>query len=419
MPIIIRQLYSLAIVSYGLLIRLISPFNKKANLWISGRKDFFKKLELSFKKNETIIWFHCASLGEFEQARPLLESLKNQYSGIKILITFFSPSGYEARKNYKEADYIFYLPLDTKQNAEKFIKIVNPKIVFFIKYEFWFHYLNTLNQKKTPTFLVSANFRATQLFFHWYGISFHRILNLFTHIFVQNKTSLELLNSININTATICGDTRFDRVYTISQEVKKIPLLDAFKQNCKLFIVGSSWPFDEELLIKLINEKTFPENFKIIIVPHEPREKDIQKILKHCQVKTLRFSNANEKNIADSKVLIIDSIGLLSSLYQYADIAYVGGGFGKGIHNILEPATFGMPIVFGPNYKKFAEAMDLVKLGGAFSISSYKELKDNISFLLSDDMVIKIASEISGNYVRMNKGATEKITRTLNLQNIN
>lgn len=397
-------LYNTAIFFYHLAIHIYSRFNSKAKLWVEGRKNIFTKLKSAIKRNEKIAWFHCASMGEFEQGRPVIEAFRNEFPQFKILLTFFSPSGYEVRKNYEGADHVFYLPIDTKKNAEKFISIVNPEIAVFIKYEFWYHYLNTLHKKQIPAFLVSAIFRNDQHFFRWYGTLFRRILRNLTQVFVQDEVSRAVLDSIGLKNHTISGDTRFDRVYEIAMQVEEIPLIRQFKQDKKLFIAGSTWQQDEKLLIEIINN--YNSGLKSIIAPHEITEENIQRMVSEIKHKTTRFSEANDEEIGNAKVLIIDNIGMLSSLYQYGDIAYIGGGLSKGIHNILEAAAFAMPVVFGPNYHKFQEANDLIEKGGAFSIKNYTELENKIRFLLSDEYVLKMASEISRNYVKYKRGAT-------------
>lgn len=408
-------IYNISIFLYSAAIRMASLFNNKAKRWIKGRENLFRNLASTIKKDKPITWFHCASLGEFEQGRPLIEEFRIQNPEYRILLTFFSPSGYEIRKNYSGADYVFYLPMDTFHNAEKFIGIVKPRIVFFIKYEFWFNYLNILKKENIPTFLISANFRSDQHFFKWYGKWFQNMLKFFTHIFVQNETSKLLLKSISIDKVTVTGDTRFDRVYNFSLSPKPVPIIDSYKGNHEVLIAGSTWPEDEAILIQWINNLTVEDlkKIKIIIAPHEIKAEGIQKIISLSKVNTVRLSQANEENIHNNNLLIIDNIGMLSSLYQYGAVAYIGGGFGKGIHNILEAAAYGMPIICGPNYEKFQEAKDLIELGGAFSIDSYGYLEKQMNKLLSDKRVLKNTGETSRDYVKANKGATEKIMLSL------
>lgn len=399
-----RILYTFSIYLYASAIRIASLFNPKAKLFLQGRKGLFDHLKSKIQnpKSNNLVWFHCASLGEFEQGRPLMEKLKLQQPEIKILLTFFSPSGYEIRKNYSVADFIFYLPMDTPSNARKFIEIVKPQKVFFVKYEFWFNYLNELKNKNIPTYLVSGIFREDHHFFKSIGGWFRKQLTAFTHFFLQDEKSIELLNSIGYTNTTLCGDTRFDRVFEVAKNAKQIDLVKQFVGNNKTIIVGSSWMEDEKIVqsLKL-------ENLKLIIAPHEIDEKHIS-FVELLFKNSVRFSKATEKNVIDAQVLIIDNIGMLSSLYQYGSVAFIGGGFGKGIHNILEAATFGLPIIFGPNYEKFKEAKELIKLGGAFSIKNVSELEKTMS-LLSDEQVLKTASQISRMYVQGRVGATDKI----------
>lgn len=405
---LIQFLYNRFIYVYAGLINLAAYFSKKAKLWVNGRKHIFEKIQSKFdesKSQSARIWVHCASLGEFEQGRPLIEKIKANYPDKKIVLTFFSPSGYEVRKNYPGADFIFYLPIDTVKNAKHFIAIVRPEAAFFIKYEFWFNYLMELKKKNIPTYLVSGIFRENHYFFKPYGAWFRQQLGCFTHFFLQSKTSEILLNKIGYTNTTVCGDTRFDRVYEIAKNVKMIPLVSQFCNSQSVFIAGSTWSQDEHLL-STFNFQTF--NFKLIIAPHEIDENHIQSIEKLFPVRCLRFSQATEATVATADVLIIDNIGMLSSLYQYASIAYVGGGFGKGIHNILEPATFGMPIIIGPNYHKFTEAIDLIERGGAFSVNSKVELSELLQKLKNSDLLSNAALQ-SKQYVQNNLGATNKI----------
>ncbi len=402
-------IYNLSIYLYKLLILIASLFNHKAKLWLKGRKNIFDSLHLKFKNNTSkTVWVHCASLGEFEQGRPLIEKIKKTYPEIKIFLTFFSPSGYEIRKNYSEADYIFYLPLDTTSNAKKLIDIVKPTAVFFIKYEFWFNYLNALKEKNIPTYLISGIFRPNHYFFKSYALWYRNQLKNFNYFFVQNETSKSLLNSIEIQNVTIAGDTRFDRVYEISQQTKEFEIIRAFCENKKIIVAGSTWEEDE----KILSSFDF-NNSKLIIAPHEIDEnhlKNIETLFK--KKKILRYSKANIKDVKDYSILIIDNIGMLSSLYKYGSIAYIGGGFGSGIHNILEAATFGLPVLFGPNYKKFSEAIELINMGGAFSITNESDFRDRMIYLDNENN-LKQASKICKNYIENNIGATEIILKNI------
>ena len=402
-------IYNFSIRIYFSLILISSVFfkNKKAKLWIDGRKNLIHKLKSAINPNEKLVWFHVASLGEFEQALPLIEEIKSKFSNYKILLTFFSPSGYEIKKNYQGVDYIFYLPLDTKSNARNFIKTVNPNLVIFVKYEFWYHYLNILKNRNIPTFIVSAIFRKNQRFFKSYGKFFQKTLKSFTHIFVQNESSKKLLHSIDIDNVTIAGDTRFDRVAKIAFRSKNIALIQNFKQNKQIFIAGSSWQKDEEILIKFINESK--ADLKYIIAPHEIKQENIDRITNSIKTNSLKFSEANQETISKFNVLIIDNIGMLSSLYKYCEIAYIGGGFGVGIHNILEAATFGLPVIFGPNYTKFQEANELIQKNGAFSINEYNDFNQIVSKLISEKSYHQQTAEISKNYVESKLGATKII----------
>ncbi|MBL7889120.1 MAG: 3-deoxy-D-manno-octulosonic acid transferase [Bacteroidia bacterium] len=411
-------IYNISIYLYRIAIGITSLFNKKAQLWIDGRKDIFKKLEIVFSKKQTsIIWVHCASLGEFEQGRPLIEEIKRKHPNYSILLTFFSPSGYEVRKNYQGADYIFYLPIDTPTNTDKFLDIVKPAYTFFVKYEFWFNYLNALKKRKIPTYLVSGIFRDDHHFFKPYGKWSRKQLACFNHFFVQNKHSEELLQSIGYTNTTVTGDTRFDRVSEIAKTVKRFDLIEQFCKDHPVFIAGSTWNEDEQILAQ---SSIISMGYKLIIAPHEIDEKHIDSIIRQFktgspETQCIRYSELTEKNDSLATILIIDNIGMLSSLYQYGKLAYIGGGFGKGIHNILEAATFGLPVIFGPNYQKFTEAKELIEQKGAFSISSEAGL-NNILNLLHNESALKNASTIAKNYVESNTGATSKILSHIQLK---
>lgn len=374
---IMSLLYNLAIYLYFLVILAVSPFNSKAALWIKGRKNIFYKLKEKIGDDSNIAWFHCSSLGEFEQGRPVIEEFKRRYSSYRILLTFFSPSGYEIRKNYKIADYVFYLPSDTRRNARKFLKIVNPRVTFFVKYEFWRNYLNELKKNKMKVYIFSANFREGQLFFKPYGKWYKDVLLNFDHIFVLNENSSALLKSCGINNVTVSGDTRFDRVKSISENFTDLPLINLFKDGKLIFIAGSTWEKDIKIISEYINSDE--NDLKFIIAPHEIKQSNISYIFQNINKKIIKYSEADTGNIIDKRVLVIDNIGMLSSLYRYADIAFVGGGFDNGIHNLLEAAVFGLPVIFGPNNKKFIEAQDLIRLGAGFEIASIQDMKNIIS----------------------------------------
>ncbi len=416
-------LYNISIYSYQFIIWVVSPFNKKAKLWIEGRSSMFDVRDSLFGNRITQIanrksnyehrtsklaWFHCASLGEFEQGRPVIEKFKETFPEYKILLTFFSPSGYEVRKNYAEADYICYLPSDTPVNAREFIEHFNPSIAFFVKYEFWHNYLRILNEKQIPVISFSAIFRENQIFFKWYGGFQRNILKYFTHIFVQNKSSLELLQSVNIQNVSIGGDTRFDRVKKIADARKQLPIIETFKDGKPLLIIGSCWQQDFAVIAPFLNK--FEKDLKVIIAPHEIHEQEIEswrKELKHNSIKYSELGNLINKL---PNTLIINNIGMLSSLYQYADFAWIGGAYGKGLHNILEAATFGLPIFFGnKKYKKFQEAVDLEELGGAKSIGNTAEFETEFRKLYDDLVLRNQKSEIIKQYVKENIGGTDMV----------
>lgn len=401
-------LYNLSIHIYLFLIHFASLFNKKVKQWVDGRENIFEKIGKRIKPGEKIAWFHCASLGEFEQGRPVIEEFRKRNPHFKVLLTFFSPSGFEVRKNYEKADYVFYLPIDTSFNAKRFVELTNPSVVFFVKYEFWFNYIKKIKSKNIPFFIISANFRSGQHFFKWYGGWFRKQLKTITHIFVQNNESLELLKEISITQVTVAGDTRFDRVSEITKNVKDFPVIQKFCQNADVFIAGSSWPPDEDILTTFINSgKT---NYKFIIAPHIVDKPHIAGLLEKIKKRhVVLYSEADEDNVMYAKVLVIDSIGILSHVYRYGKIAYIGGGFGSGIHNILEAATFGMPVIFGPKYHKFHEAVELIKEGGAFSINNSAEFLNIVMPLYNDPSALKERSAIAKKFVQKNIGATRII----------
>jgi len=401
-------LYNLAIHAYVLAIRIASFFNPKARKWIRGRRGIFEELETQFDVlragSSRYVWVHAASLGEFEQGRPIIEAIKRKYPDTKILLTFFSPSGYEIRKDYKGADWVFYLPADTPRNACRFLDIVQPDLVIFIKYEFWHNYLNILKLRNVPTFLISAIFREKQIFFRPYGQFFKRMLTCFQHIFVQDEFSLDLLKKNTVTHASVAGDTRMDRVYQLSRHPKQFPLIEAFKGENDLLICGSTWREDEVWLLDFLNQK----NVKSIIAPHDISESHIRYILSNLKGKAVRYSQANLETINEAKVLIIDNIGILSSIYQYGKWAYIGGGFGASIHNTQEAFVYGLPVIFGPKYHKFKEAVDLLAQGGGFVVHSGADF-EVIFEKLQDETTYQKASEVCLNYVEQNKGATAKV----------
>ena len=402
-------LYNLLIFLYVKLIQLFALNNAKANQWTIGRANWQSKLAkgLSSRKSKTI-WIHCASLGEFEQGRPIIESIKKIYPETFILLTFFSPSGYEVRKNYALADFVCYLPADTPKQAKQFINIVQPELVIFVKYEFWLNMLEVLKQKNIPVLLTSAIFRENQIFFKWYGGLWRNALHGFKHIFVQNQESATLLASIQLENFSIGGDTRFDRVVEIANQFIAIPQIEKFCNKKSVLVAGSTWPTDEILLSKLAN--AFP-NWKMIVAPHEIDEIHLSNLEKSFQ-QSCRFSgliNLSEKELESIQILIIDNIGMLSKLYNYANICYVGGGFGSGIHNVLEAAVYGKPVLFGPKFHKFDEAKALIKAGGAFTIQDEISLLNKFSDLKDNSTLMVKTGSFAGNFVHQNAGATALI----------
>ena len=407
-----KLLYNIFLFFYPLAARVLSTTNSKAKLWTEGRKDIFKQLSIAFEQNKSqVIWTHCASLGEFEQGRPVLEQLKTQYPNAKILITFFSPSGYEVQKNYNGADWIFYLPADSKKNAKRFLNIVKPSIAIFIKYEFWFYYLDALKQREIQAILVSGNFRLNQIFFKWYGSFYRNMLQLFSHLFIQNEESKFLLTTIDITeNVTVSGDTRFDRVIEIAEQFSSIEAIEKFIQHNKVVVAGSTWTEDDEEINHYANTH---QDIKFIIAPHiieEDRMKECLKLYK----KSILFSQWQQQTDNSNNqynVLIIDNVGMLSRLYKYGTICFVGGAFdGDGVHNVLEAAVFGNPVFYGPIYKKYKEAADLIKLGGAISVENALELEQQFEALLHDESLCSSIGTKAAAYVYANKGATKFIT---------
>ncbi|MEI6764074.1 MAG: glycosyltransferase N-terminal domain-containing protein [Bacteroidota bacterium] len=407
----IRLLYSFSITLYHLSIRIFALFNNKAHLWVKGRKSIFKHIQSAIGEQKNIIWFHAASLGEFEQGRPVIDAVRKQHPDYKILLTFFSPSGYEVRKNFEGADFIFYLPMDSRRNARRFVKFVNPALAVFIKYEFWFNYLIELRKKNIPAVFTSVIFRPDQHFFKWYGDWFRRQLKHVYWFFVQNEQSVNLLRGIGVNNVSISGDTRFDRVFEAAAGKKSFPEIEKFVGHSKIVLAGSTWPQDEEMLIGIINKNE--AGVKYIIAPHEIHAERIAHFATRVQLKTICYSSAASDDYADAQVLIIDSIGILLHLYQYATVAYIGGGFGKNIHNILEAATFGKPVIFGPNHHKFQEAKDLLAVSGAFCIANQGELSCTIEMLFTMEAFYNNSSTACSDYVRKRIGATAIIMKKL------
>ncbi|WP_140484810.1 3-deoxy-D-manno-octulosonic acid transferase [Flavobacterium sp. GSA192] len=405
-------LYNITITLADFLLKIIALFNPKMKLFITGRKTVFDTLSQKINANDKTIWFHAASLGEYEQGLPVIEKIKEKYPSYKIILTFFSPSGYEVRKNNIVADATAYLPMDTKENVQKFLKLVHPEMAFFIKYEYWPNYLNELKKENTPTYLISGIFRENQLFFKWYGQFYRNALNTFTYFFVQNEASKKLLLQLGKTNVAVSGDTRFDRVATILEKDNTLDFISEFKNDTLTIVIGSSWPKDESLLINYINSTN--HKLKFIIAPHNIKSEQIEQLKNSISKKTVLFSEKENKNLADFDVFIIDTIGILTKIYSYADIAYVGGGFGNpGVHNILEPATFGVPIVIGPNFSHFAEATALVNLGGCISIMNANELQNTFDSLISDNITRNKKGTICRDFVKTNTGATNMILESI------
>ena len=412
---LMRVIYSFFIFFYGLFIRFAAIFNDKARQWVDGRRGIFAKLEGALKEVDRsktpVIWFHASSLGEFEQGRPIIESFRQTYPQYKILLTFYSPSGYAVRKNWDQADWIFYLPLDTPGNARRWMDVVQPAAAIFIKYDFWFNFLSCLRERKIPVYFVSALFRPSQHFFKWYGGWFRDQLPAVTRFFVQNRASAQLLEGIGVTNVTLTGDTRFDRVFAIASRKHSFPLIEQFIGSKRVFIGGSTWGEDEALLIPLIRNNNL--DLKFILAPHDTSPGRIQRILAQLDRPVITYSDLNPENAGQADVLIIDSVGILAQLYQYATLAFIGGGFGTAIHNIQEPITYGVPVFFGPRYHKFKEAVDLIAHGGVFCVTSTGELAATAARLLSDPAEYQRVSGLCRNYVDENRGATEKIMQEL------
>ena len=406
-------MYNIVIFLYLCGVAILSLFNEKVRKMWRGEREAFRILREKVDPNAKYVWFHAASLGEFEQGRPLMEQLRKDHPEYKILLTFFSPSGYEVRKNYEGADIITYLPLDTITNARRFLRTVRPVMAFFIKYEFWYNYLHILKHRNVPVYSVSSIFREDQVFFKWYGRQYGRVLNCFTHFFVQNEISKELLAKIGITNTTVVGDTRFDRVLQIKEAAKQLPIVEAFVKDAPpVFVAGSSWPPDEEIFIKYLNEH---KNWKLIIAPHvigEDHLKQIEKLLDGRKV--IRYTEATEENVQNAEVLIINCFGLLSSIYHYGQVAYVGGGFGVGIHNLLEAAVWDVPVFFGPNNQKFQEAQGL-KTSGGFEIKNYEDFASQMDKFASDAGYLNEQGRKAGHFVKGQSGATGKVLSAVSL----
>lgn len=404
-----KLLYSVFIALFNITSKIAALFAPKARAFVDGRRGLLENLETSFHNNTyPVVWMHCASLGEFEQGRPILEKIREEHPGYRMLLTFFSPSGYSVQKNYEKADFVCYLPLDTAPNAKRFVSIAKPALAIFVKYEFWYHYLTELRKQEVPVISISAIFRKDQLFFKFYGGFFREMLRSFEHIFVQNDESLLLLKSIGISQCSRAGDTRFDRVSQIVKQNAEIEIAHRFKGMQKVFVVGSCWAEDMRVVSPFIN--AYAAQLKFIIAPHEITESFLRWIENSLEVRSIRFSQVQEiTRLETYQVLIIDNVGMLSRLYRYGEFAFVGGAFGNGLHNILEAACYGIPIFFGNrNYKKYAEANELIMRGGAFEVADYTDLMSKYEMIGNPDSFL-LACEVTRHYVRENLGATERI----------
>lgn len=405
------MLYNIIITLYGFGIRIASFFCEKPGKMIQGYKNTYDLLKQCVDSNDCYIWFHAASLGEFEQGRPLLEYISNRYPQYKILQTFFSPSGYEVRKDYKGADLVCYLPIDTPSNARKFLDLIRPKMAFFIKYEFWKNYLSLLHQYGIPVYSVSSIFRQEQIFFRWYGKEYAKVLECFSHFFVQNEQSRQLLGKLGHQNVSVIGDTRFDRVIDIKCQAKELPIVEAFKNKRMTLVVGSSWEADEEIVIDYVNRH--PE-LKLIIAPHVVNKEHVESIIAKLNRSYVLYTEAQEGNVGKADCLIMNCYGVLSSIYRYGEIAYIGGGFGEGVHNVLEAAVYGVPVIIGPNNRRFQEIQDLLSLKGAFQIVDAASFCLIMDRLISDEQWLKQSSGIAGAYVSGHAGATQRIMEILN-----
>jgi 3-deoxy-D-manno-octulosonic-acid transferase len=403
-----NQIYNLIVLLASQALTIFSRFSPKLKLFVAGRKSVFSTLESEIQTNDKTIWFHAASLGEYEQGLPVMEAVKQRHPNHKIILTFFSPSGYEVRKNNTIADVTVYLPLDTISNAKQFVQLVHPEMVFFIKYEYWPNYLNELKKHEIKTYLISGIFRENQAFFKWYGGFYRNALKTFDYFFVQNEGSKILLNRLGFTNVKVSGDTRFDRVVAILDRDNSLDFIEQFTNNTPTIVIGSSWPKDEELLINYIN--TCADNVKFIIAPHNIKPDQLLQLKSGIRKKTILFSEKEPVDVSNFDVFIIDTVGILTKIYSYADIAYVGGGYGNpGVHNILEPATFGIPVVIGPNYDHFSEATALVNLGGCISIQNQTQLNEAFDLLLQNEDERLEKGHICSTFVQMNKGATQTI----------
>lgn len=405
-------MYQVAIYLYLCGVAVASIFSKKVKKMWKGERQTLDILKSKVNPNHQYIWFHAASLGEFEQGRPLIERIRADYPEYKILLTFFSPSGYEVRKNYEHADIVCYLPIDTIRNARRFLRTVRPCMAFFIKYEFWYNYLHILKHRNVPVYSVSSIFREHQIFFRWYGKSYAGVLRCFTHFFVQNEKSKHLLHTIGIDTVDVVGDTRFDRVLQIKEKAQQLPIVEAFKADKKVFVAGSSWAPDEDIFISFMNEC---KDWKMIIAPHVISEEHLKRIEEKCKGKTVRYTATTPEEAAQAQCLLIDCFGLLSSVYHYGEVAYVGGGFGVGIHNVLEAVVWKMPVLFGPNHQRFQEAQELIKEKGGFEITDSSSFARKMQQFMTQQEYLRLSGEAAGSYVESKAGATYKILKQIDL----
>lgn len=407
-------MYTLGIYFYIFFVKLAALFgHKKAKQMLAGHKEVFKVLEEKVKPGTDYVWFHASSLGEFEQGRPMIEKLRSEHPEYRVVLTFFSPSGYNPAKNYQQADIVCYLPFDTKRNVKRFLDILQPRMAFFIKYEFWMNFLLSLNKRSIPVYSVSSIFRKEQAFFKSWGGRYRLSLHCFNKLFVQNEQSRNLLKGININNVEVVGDTRFDRVAKILEQARQLPLVDAFVEGCdKVFIAGSSWGADESIYMQYFNAH---KEWKLIIASHEVNDERVKAIEKQYEGLCVRYTRATMDEVREARCLIIDCYGLLSSIYRYATVAYVGGGFGVGIHNVLEAAVYGVPVLFGPNNKKFQEAQALIECGGGVEILGISAFNEKMDAFVSDPLLLASSSKAAGDYVMLNSGASERIFKSLGL----
>lgn len=405
-------LYDLGIAAYSAAIKAVAPWKPKAHKWVEGRRGIFERLQATVgASDKPVVWIHASSLGEFEQGRPVIEAIHDRYPQYRVLLTFFSPSGYEIRKDFAAADWVFYLPADTPRNVRRFLDIVRPAMAIFVKYDYWLNYLGELRRRKIRSYIFSSLFRRNSIFFKPYGGMFRRALETFETIFVQNEESKQLLSEIGFENVIVAGDTRFDRAAALPAQASRYPLIEHFKGEGRLFIVGSSWRPDEDLLVPFVNAHP---DVKFVIAPHEMEQPRIERLVEECTGGVVRYSECRtESDVEGARVLIVDVIGILNQLYQYADWVYIGGGFGVCIHNTQEPATYGVPIAFGPKYHKFKEACDMIALGACCSVTTTEELEEWFAPLKADEKRRAHFARIAADYIAANKGATELIVRTI------